>query len=734
MKLKKVLISIYVSLLILFVISLIVLSILGSKERIGYLSYISLNTEETLNNNSINTNNITNIEEYIFTNNSITNYIYNFRINYYDKVFRNSDIYDVYLNTNSLPDYIKDVKFVSKGSPFGALISSKKIEGNIDNIKYSLKLKFSNLFLYLILFYIFVILVYIFRKSLFNILHYIVFISKKYMKLLLIYFIIYIFILFSLFILGKVSRVGYLSDISLSIEETLNNNFINANNIKNIEEYILTNNSMTNYVYNFRISYYDKVFRNSDIYGVYLNTNSLPDYIKDMKFVNKGSPFGTLISSDKIEGNIDNIKYSLKLKLTFLITILLFFIFALLIRPIILEFVSLIKIRINLKNIYVYILIIFLCFLIMPNIIYILFGSYFDNTNYENRLKANKPILSINNLSKYPNEYEKYFNDYLPFRNELIQLKNIIDFLIFNNILSQSAILGKNKWVFFKEIRYVIQNYIGIYRFSDEELENAKNNLLHFRNELRKKNIDFVFMICPDKTLIYADYMPYYVKRKTMINAAEQFVNYIRKNTDIKIVYPKEELLKYKDTYLLYYKYDYHWNYLGAYIGYSEFMKTVGINVPEIYNRNIILTNMLPFYKDLTSFINLYSFLKKDIEKIYTISGYNNYNIIEGTNVFSQYVLVKPKLNTNVINRKLFVIRDSFSQAMFEYLSSSFSQASYRHIDRYKNSEIIKEYPDIVLFETVDSFLKESLFKVIPNYKIEEINKDLETNSATSNN
>ncbi|ASJ22755.1 hypothetical protein BHAMNSH16_03355 [Brachyspira hampsonii] len=570
--------------------------------------------------------------------------------------------------------------------------------------------------------------------------------SKKYRKLLLIYFIIYIFILFSLFILGKVSRVGYLSDISINTDDTLRLNNINIETTKklfssndksdysSLTNYIFTNNSITNYLYNFRISYYDKVFRNSDIYGVYLNTNNLPNYIKDIKFVNKGSPFGTLISSDKIEGNINNIKYSLKLKLTFLITILLFFIFALLIRPIILEFVSLIKIRINLKNIYVYILIIFLCFLIMPNIIYILFGSYFDNTNYENRLKANKPILSINNLSKYPNEYEKYFNDYLPFRNELIQLKNIIDFLIFNNILSQSAILGKNKWVFFKEIRYVIQNYIGIYRFSDEELENAENNLLHFRNELRKKNIDFVFMICPDKTLIYTDYMPYYVKRKTMINAAEQFVNYIRKNTDIKIVYPKEELLKYKDTYLLYYKYDYHWNYLGAYIGYSEFMKTVGINVPEIYNRNIILTNMLPFYKDLTGFINLYSFLKKDIEKIYTISGYNNYNIIEGTNVFSQYVLVKPKLNTNVINRKLFVIRDSFSQAMFEYLSSSFSQASYRHIDRYKNSEIIKEYPDIVLFETVDSFLKERLFKVIPNYKIEEINKDLETNSATSNN
>ncbi|ELV05326.1 hypothetical protein H263_10960, partial [Brachyspira hampsonii 30599] len=234
MKLKKVLIIIYISLLILFVISLIVLSILGSKERVGYLSDILLNIEETLNNNSINANNIKNIEEYILTNNSMTNYVYNFRISYYDKVFRNSDIYGVYLNTNSLPNYIKDIKFVNKGSPFGTLISSDKIEVNIDNIKYSLKLKFSNLFLYLILFYIFVILVYIFRKSLFNILHYIVFISKKYRKLLLIYFIIYIFILFSLFILGKVSRVGYLSDISINTDDTLRLNNINIETTKKL--------------------------------------------------------------------------------------------------------------------------------------------------------------------------------------------------------------------------------------------------------------------------------------------------------------------------------------------------------------------------------------------------------------------------------------------------------------------------------------------------------------------
>ncbi|MDA0079471.1 hypothetical protein [Brachyspira hyodysenteriae] len=104
MKLKKVLISIYICILVLGFISLIVFSILGGKERIGYLGDLTF---------------IESNENY---------YSYSFRINYYDKVFRNSDIYGVYILEDSLPDYIKNIKYKSKGNPFGTLVSIKSLE------------------------------------------------------------------------------------------------------------------------------------------------------------------------------------------------------------------------------------------------------------------------------------------------------------------------------------------------------------------------------------------------------------------------------------------------------------------------------------------------------------------------------------------------------------------------------------------------------------------------------
>ena len=81
---KKILIRVYLVLLSLCIISLIVLSVLGAKPRVGYLGELSFNENESYSNN----------------------YIYNFQIKYYNKVFRNSDIYGVYLVTNSLPEYV----------------------------------------------------------------------------------------------------------------------------------------------------------------------------------------------------------------------------------------------------------------------------------------------------------------------------------------------------------------------------------------------------------------------------------------------------------------------------------------------------------------------------------------------------------------------------------------------------------------------------------------------------
>ena len=144
---KNLFLKIYILFVIIISVALIILQILGSKRRVGYLTDFKLNVYKTLElNNLENINNKLDeegIKNYLLTNENITNYVHHFRIRYYDKVFRHSDIYAVYTDLNNLKDFVKEVKMDYVGSPFGIFISDKKIieEDKIDNISYILKVK-----------------------------------------------------------------------------------------------------------------------------------------------------------------------------------------------------------------------------------------------------------------------------------------------------------------------------------------------------------------------------------------------------------------------------------------------------------------------------------------------------------------------------------------------------------------------------------------------------------------
>ncbi|MEI0447998.1 hypothetical protein R4J03_13220 [Brachyspira intermedia] len=267
MKNKK----LYIFILSFILIILIIFSILGSVKRIGYLKDFK----------------------------SLKNNTYSFRINYYSKVFRNSDIYGVYLNIEKTikdNNSIKEIKMEKNGSPFGTLITTKAIDTNekIDNIEYTLKIKTSIYFYSLITYIAIVVFLYFFKhiKNALKIFINFVTINKKTaIPILTISSIVFIILLISLIILGSINRTGYLDEIKL-----VNNN-----------------------TYSFRINYYSKVFRNSDIYGVYLNIEKTikdNNFIKEIKMEKDGSPFGTLITTEVIDTNkkIDNIQYNLKIK------------------------------------------------------------------------------------------------------------------------------------------------------------------------------------------------------------------------------------------------------------------------------------------------------------------------------------------------------------------------------------------------------------------------------------
>ena len=153
MKNNKLFFKIYIPLLIIISSAAIVFSVLGNKPRIGYLSEFKFDISHI--NRTLELNNLSYIKElftkdrildeegiknYIFTNESITNYSYGFKVQYYDKVFRHSDIYNVYIDTNKV---LKDNDFIEKNKdyfnqPFFKNDVSYKSGSTLQNIDTSL--------------------------------------------------------------------------------------------------------------------------------------------------------------------------------------------------------------------------------------------------------------------------------------------------------------------------------------------------------------------------------------------------------------------------------------------------------------------------------------------------------------------------------------------------------------------------------------------------------------------
>ncbi len=176
MKNIKLFLKIYISFLIIAAILLIILQILGLKTRVGYITKINLNTYKTLELNNlidVKENFIVDykldeksleeiLNNYLLTNENITNYVYQFKIGFYDKIFKNSDIYGVYPDLSNLPNYMENAEMEEGGSPYGNFIFSEIIEEDkidkIDNINYTLKLK-NKFILYCIIVSIIIILI-----------------------------------------------------------------------------------------------------------------------------------------------------------------------------------------------------------------------------------------------------------------------------------------------------------------------------------------------------------------------------------------------------------------------------------------------------------------------------------------------------------------------------------------------------------------------------------------------
>ena len=353
---------------------------------------------------------------------------------------------------------------------------------------------------------------------------------------------------------------------------------------------------------------------------------------------------------------------------------------------------------------------IFILFLIGPNISYFFVKDKVDLINYEKRDLSEKPALSFSELQTYPENFEKYYNDNIPYKNEIRNLRSLILYKYFDTGSNSKVIVGKNGWLFYNSGEQSgdgpILDYRNTTSYSQEVYDSTKEIIVNTNNELNKKGIEFYVLVAPNKENTYSDYLEGIVKRSNREESrTEELINYLKNNTEINIIYPKEALVNGRNTCNTYYKYDTHWNNYGAYLGVIELMKTIDskFKEPEI---QISMQTINEIGNDSSSRegrdlldMNSIYYNVKDKEPI--INGF--YDNVKYEYEFEEETEFKKSTSKNAIyDKTILFVGDSFRSAMFQYVSKLYSNTVFVHRNRYNEDYINKYHPDIVVYETVE--------------------------------
>lgn len=302
----------------------------------------------------------------------------------------------------------------------------------------------------------------------------------------------------------------------------------------------------------------------------------------------------------------------------------------------------------------------------------------------ENRNLAQMPKFTLERLfnGKFTSEFESYITDQFVFRDMWVGMKYV----------SERALLKtENKGIYLGSDGYLLS------KFKEPASDRVNENFGYVQKLIDSLDVPVHFSLIPSSAYILNDKLPKYAvnyDQSILLNEAEKrFSKYF----DI-----AQSLKEHKDEYI-YYRTDHHWTSEGAFIGYNEVCKAMGL---EPVSKPEILKEYSDFYGTLFSTsgarlikgdtVTLYKtprlMVKDENGKDFSLydESYgekkDKYSIFLGGN----FPLLTVANEENPKGKELLLIKDSYSNSLVPFLSNNFSKI---HIwDLRFNKTSIKEY------------------------------------------
>ena len=169
----------------------------------------------------------------------------------------------------------------------------------------------------------------------------------------------------------------------------------------------------------------------------------------------------------------------------------------------------------------------------------------------------------------------------LPAAKQLARLDNIMRIRLLHETEINQVVIGKDGWLYIDDANSM-DDHRGFDPYTDDELA-ALAGVINSRYQwLASRNIRMLLVVAPNKESIYPEHLPDTIYSVDNTTRLDQFMQYMKLHSDVDIIDLRPALLKAKADGQLFYATDSHWNYLGAFIAYTEVMKKLSAYFPYL--------------------------------------------------------------------------------------------------------------------------------------------------------
>jgi len=364
------------------------------------------------------------------------------------------------------------------------------------------------------------------------------------------------------------------------------------------------------------------------------------------------------------------------------------------------------KIILNKRHTISFILILFLPLLLLVT------GTGKTGSTWENKSKAPE-LFPEEGFQKGLENFGNYFEKNFPFRRKMLYRRNYFYSKIFGVSPVERVIIGKNKWLFLKRLNesgLEVDYSTSIDGFRKDELEYWFNTFYERYQFLKKRGIELLIVIVPNKSTVYTEYLPDSLQKVTGGIRAEELTEYLLKNSDIQVLNLRAILLNGKKDHQVYHRTDSHWTHFGAWLAYREIILHLSQRyqgaLPFAFEEFPQKKIAGPSKADLASMLALNeSFYKESFRRLFLPPG-SDIGRSRLKNFKYKRVRTSVSINKKGYLPKAIVIHDSFGRGLKKYMSASFSEVIFL-LDwgfNFFPDLIDKEQPAIVIYEIAERF------------------------------